>query len=266
MATIHYYLDMRSTRKDGKGILKIALTHKHKTVYYSTDIRISEDEWDPGKGLIVGRPDSYFLNAEICKMFARLQTNLKTLEVKTGLDLYSVRELLEHITAPAGPSIDTAGQDYVQGVYEEYISLCRKKSTACVLRSSLNNLKMYCPDIESLRFKDINVAWLKRYQYWLLDERKMHVNGANVYLRNLRRIFNYALQNEYTKARYPFKDIDMSTIDPDKPLIPYEDFIKWATLPMPDGRNFYRDLFLLSFYLCGIRPVDLLHVKKDQVQ
>ena len=32
-----------------------------------------------------------------------------------------------------------------------------------------------------------------------------------------------------------------------------------------DGRVFYRDLFMLSFYLCGIRPTDLLHARRDQV-
>lgn len=266
MAKLYLYLDKRATRKDGKAILKIALTHKHKTVYYSTDIHVSPDEWDPYNGLVVGRPDSHFLNAEICKLFARLQTNLNRLEVKKGLELYSVRDVLDYITAPYESTIDSDAQDRVFDVFEEYISLCRKKSTAQVMKTSLNILRLYWPDIEDLRFRDINVAWLKRFQYWLLDERKMEVNGANVYLRNLRAVFNYALQNEYTTARYPFKDIDMSTTDPDKRLIPYEDFIKWATLPMPDGRNFYRDLFLLSFYLCGIRPVDLLHVKKDQVQ
>jgi integrase len=58
----------------------------------------------------------------------------------------------------------------------------------------------------------------------------------------------------------------MSTTEPDKRMIPYDKFIEWATMPMPDSRKFYRDLFMLSFYLCGIRPVDLLMVKKSQVQ
>ena len=167
--------------------------------------------------------------------------------------------------------------DYVMPVYNEYITLCKKTGTAQLYKSSLRNLTEYCdyaflkewsPDINTLTFRDMNVAWLTRYQNWLYDPiegRGMTVNGANVYLRNLRRIFNWALKNDYTKARYPFKDIDMGIIETDKGEIKYETFIQWAATPMPDGRDFYRDLFMLSFYLCGIRPVDLLKVKKEQV-
>ena len=94
----------------------------------------------------------------------------------------------------------------------------------------------------------------------------MTVNGANVYLRNLRSIFNYAINNQFTHAFYPFKKIDMSTTEPDKRLIDYDTFIEWLSRPMPDAREFYRELFLLSYYLCGIRPVDLLNLKKEDVQ
>ena len=155
----------------------------------------------------------------------------------------------------------------IRKVYNEYITLCRKTSTAKVYKSSLNNLIEFCQgDIDTLTFRQINVAWLRRYQNWLFNERNMEVNGANVYLRNLRTIFNYALQNQFTSARYPFKDIDMSTTEPDKRTVEYKKFLEWASHPAPDSRDFYRDLFMLSFYLCGIRPVDLLHVKREQVQ
>ena len=156
--------------------------------------------------------------------------------------------------------------DYIIPVYNEYIATCKKTSTAASYKSSLRNLIEYARDIDTLRFKDISVSWLRKYQKWLLEDRGMEVNGANVYLRNLRTIFNYAIRNEFTKARYPFKDIDMSTTEPDKKEVTWDKFLEWASKPMGDNREFYRDLFMLSFYLCGIRPVDLLNVKRDQVE
>jgi len=266
MANLYLFLDKRSSRKDGLKPLKIALTHARKTVYYTTDILLDPDDWDAGSGQVVRRADKKYLNAEISRLFARMCAYLSMAENKRGFKSLSAREILDLITRELNDYGESESSDYVLPVYKEYLSLCRKNSTAQGYRSSLNNLTEYCTDITTLRFRQVNSAWLRKYQHWLLDERGMGVNGANVYLRNLRTVFNYAIQNEYTKARYPFKDIDMSTTEPDKEPIPYEKFLEWATMPMPDYRGFYRDLFMLSFYLCGIRPVDLLHVKKEQVK
>lgn len=266
MANLYLFLDKRSPRKDGSWTLKMGLTHRHKTVYRSLDIHVKPDDWDAEKAQVVGRPDKKFLNVEIRKKLAEFTAGLARAEKRSDFYDMDARQLLDMIVRGASTVDGPEEMDYVLPVYNEYITLCKKTSTAMVYRSSLNNLKEFEPEIDSLRFKDINVAWLRRYQNWLENDRGMEVNGANVYLRNLRTIFNYAIKNEFTSARYPFRDIDMSTTEPDKRTIPYDKFLEWATMPMPDYRDFYRDLFMLSFYLCGIRPVDLLHVKKNQVE
>ena len=268
MANLYYFLDMRRP-KDGRGTLKIALQHRQKVSYKSLEIYLRPNEWDASKNQVLGRPDKKFLNAEIRQIYATLATNLAKMEVKRDFYSQSATKLMELAFRRTSSFEQEEVEDYVSPVYNEYITLCRKKSTAQVFMSSLRNLTEYCGDIESLRFTDITGAWLRKYQNWLLDDKDgkgMEVNGANVYLRNLRTVFNYALNNQKTDARYPFKDIDMSTTDPDKRMIPYAKFLEWATKPMPDYRTFYRDLFMLSFYLCGIRPIDLLYVKKNQVQ
>lgn len=268
MANLYYYLDMRRPSKEGAGTLKIGLNHNRKTVYTTLGFHLKPDQWDTTRSQVTNRPDKKFLNVEIRRKFADVSAALARVEARKDFASLTIREIADMIVRGAD-TVDTPGDlDYVLPVYNEYITLCRKTSTAQVYKSSLRNLLEYCEDIDTLRFKDINVAWLRKYQAWLLDPKGkgMEVNGANVYLRNLRTIFNYALNNQMTSARYPFKDIDMTTMEPDKRLVPYETFLDWATRPMPDFREFYRDLFMLSFYLCGIRPVDLLHVKKSQVQ
>ena len=265
---MYYYLDMRRPqKKDGRGTLKIAIQHKGSCSYKSLDIHLLKTEWDSGRQQVTNRADKKFLNVEIRKTFADMSAALLRVENRRDYSWLTSGEILDMIARGADTVDEPSDLDFVIPVYNEYITLCRKTSTAKVYKSSLKNLIEYCgEDIDTLRFKDINGAWLRRYQNWLTGERGMEVNGANVYLRNLRTIFNYALNNQFTRARYPFKDIDMSTTEPDKRTISYEKFLEWATKPMPDYRNFYRDLFMLAFYLCGIRPVDLLHVKKSQVQ
>ena len=270
MANLYYYLDMRRPHKDGRGPLKIALQHKRNISYKYLDIDLLPNEWDGSKNQITSRPDKKFLNVEIRMTFNKMSAGLERVMRRDDYDTLTASEILDMIARGAETVDEPRDLDFVLPVYNEYITLCRKTSTAKVYKASLNNLIEFCGvDIDTLTFKKMNVAWLRKYQHWLLDKENgqgMEVNGANVYLRNLRTIFNYALKNEFTSARYPFKDIDMSTTEPDRRTVPYEKFLAWATQPMPDGRDFYRDLFMLSFYLCGIRPVDLLHVKKSQVE
>lgn len=267
MANLYFFIDKRSSRADGTKALKIALSHNRKAVYHSLDIFVNPEDWDADECALLPRNKYRLLNAQITSTMSRLQMALASL-ANDAISELSARELLDMLEADLGykEPLSQRKNGRVQKVYEEYISLCRKSNTRQVFRASLKNLIEYDPELEKLTFDDINVAWLRKYQNWLAEERGMACNGANVYLRNLRTVFNYALKNEFTKARYPFRDIDMSTTEPDKKLIPYEKFLQWATMPMPDYREFYRDLFMLSFYLCGIRPVDLLHVKKDQVE
>ena len=267
MANLYYYLDMRRPAKDGRGRLKIALQHKKSMGYKSLDVTLLPDEWDATKNQVTGRLDKKFLNIEIRTTYTKMAAGLERVMRRTDYEILSAQQIVDMIARNADTVDEPSDLDYVLPVYNEYITLCRKTSTAKVYKSSLNNLIEFCQgDIDTLTFRQINVAWLRRYQNWLFNERNMEVNGANVYLRNLRTIFNYALQNQFTSARYPFKDIDMSTTEPDKRTVEYKKFLEWASHPAPDSRDFYRDLFMLSFYLCGIRPVDLLHVKREQVQ
>lgn len=265
MANLYVYLDNRNPRKDGTGLLRLALTHKRSTVYESLDIHVRPDEWDASKCQIIGRPDKKFQNIILRKKFADASVCLHRIEFRSDFESLSARDILTMLTRGANGLDRVEDSDYVLPVYKEYIELCRKTATRICYKTSLSNLTEYEGDIDSLRFKDINVSWLRRYQSWLLDERKMSVNGANVYMRNLRAVFNFAISNEFTSARYPFKEIDMSTTEPDKRYIPYDTFLEWATYPVTDNRVMYRDLFLLSVFLCGIRPVDLLSAKKSQI-
>lgn len=266
MANLYLYLDKRTPRKDGSGSLKVAITHKRKTVYHPLETYIKPEEWDADHQQVVARPDKKFLNVLLKKRMAEMSLALQRILLRDDAESFSAKDLLVMIVRGTDTVDKPEDMDYVLPIYNEYIMGCAKPTTAATYRTSLNNLIEYEKDIDSLRFKDMNVAWLRKYQRWLLDTKGMSVNGSNVYLRNLRRVFNYALKNELTRARYPFKDVDMSTVEPDKYVVSWKEFVEWVAFPVTDGRAFYRDLFMLSFYLCGIRPVDLLHVKKSQIK
>lgn len=265
MTNLYLYLDMRTPHANGAGSLKIAIRHNKKTVYNPLGIYITPDEWDTYKQQVVSRPDKKFLNVIIKKRVAEGTLALQRIMLRRDFDMLTAKQILDMVVRGTDTADDPESEEYVLPVYNEYIALTKKPNTTDSYRASLKSIKEFEPDIDTMRFKDINVAWLRKYQNWLTEDRGMETNGANVYLRNLRTVFNYAITNKYTFADYPFKKIDMSTTEPDKRFIEWDKFIEWLTYPVADQRVFYRDLFMLSFYLCGIRPIDLLNVKKSQV-
>lgn len=265
MTNLYYYLDMRSPHANGAGSLKLALRHNKKTVYDPLGIYITPDEWDNYKQQVVSRPDKKFLNVIIKKRMAEGTLALQRIMLRRDIGELTAKQILGMVVRGTDTADDPETEEYVLPVYNEYITLAKKPNTAASYRASLKSVVDFEPNVDTLRFKDISVAWLRKYQNWLTDTKGMETNGANVYLRNLRTVFNYAITNHYTYARYPFKDIDMTTTEPDKRFIPWDKFLEWLTFPVKDQRVFYRDLFMLSFYLCGIRPIDLLTVKREQV-
>ena len=266
MTNLYFYLDMRNCSARGAGSLKLAVSHKRKTSYESLGIFLKPEEWDRDKQQVVGRPDKKFQNVLLKKRMAECVLALQRVMLRSDMDSLTSKQVLEMVVRGTDTVDDLRSKDYFMPVYNEYCALLAKPSTRASYRSTLANITEFEPDIDTVRFVDINVAWLRRYQQWLTETRGMSVNGANVYLRNLRTVFNYARNNGYTLARYPFKEIDMSTTEPEKRYVTIGKFAKWLTYPVKDNRNMYRDLFMLSFYLCGIRPVDLLNVKKSQVE
>lgn len=265
MTNLYFYLDMRTPHANGAGSLKLALRHNKKTVYDPLGIYITPDEWDNYKQQVVSRPDKKFLNVIIKKRMAEGTLALQRIMLRRDIGELTAKQILGMVVRGTDTADDPETEEYVLPVYNEYITLAKKPNTAASYRASLKSVVEFEPNVDTMRFKDISVAWLRKYQNWLTDTKGMETNGANVYLRNLRTVFNYAINNKYTFARYPFKDIDMSTTEPDKRFVEWDKFIEWLTYPVADQRVFYRDLFMLSFYLCGIRPIDLLNVKKSQV-
>src|SRR5271156_2256409 len=89
--------------------------------------------------------------------------------------------------------------------FEEYMARLNSEErikTAINLKSSLTSFKKYKKQIF---FEDINEAWINGYKNFMLKGGNS-ATTVQIYLRNLRTIFNQAIKNGYISERhYPFK-------------------------------------------------------------
>lgn len=110
----------------------------------------------------------------------------------------------------------------------------------------------------------IDTEWLVGFSAWCRKQ-GMKVNGAGMILRNVRATFNWARKRGYT-SNYPFLDFSIVEEETMPNNLCVEDLRRLRDYPCEDWQRKYIDFFMLSFYLAGINPVDLLSMERSAMK
>lgn len=110
----------------------------------------------------------------------------------------------------------------------------------------------------------IDAAWLERFRQWCIG-RGMKVNGAGQHLRNIRATCNWARRKRLTN-NYPFFDFHIVEEETFPNNLSADELRRLRDYPCEPWQEKYVDFFMLSFYLAGINPGDLLLCKADAVK
>ena len=118
----------------------------------------------------------------------------------------------------------------------------------------------------SATFETITAEWLTCFEkhFTLRADNPMSVNGIAIHLRNIRTVFNWCINNEYTD-KYPFRKFKIKSEKVPIRNLTAEQMALLRDYVVEPWQEIYRDFFMLSFYLCGINPVDLLHLKSENI-
>ena len=126
--------------------------------------------------------------------------------------------------------------------------------------TTLKRLDAYCPELAALNFEDIPVKWLEGFDTFLAKTSPSK-NARNIHFRNLRAVFNRAIDDEVTQA-YPFRRFKLRPAPTLKRAMSVEQLRKIITSPLEGWMEPYRDMWVLSFCLCGINVVDLCSLQE----
>lgn len=102
----------------------------------------------------------------------------------------------------------------------------------------------------------VNASWLEDFDRWLEDG-GCNVNGRGVHMRNLRAVVNWCIDNEWTE-NYPFRRFKIRKEETRKRSLTIDEVRRLRDWPLDGHQAMYRDLWMLSLYLCGANSVDLL--------
>lgn len=136
-------------------------------------------------------------------------------------------------------------------LYEEYINHAKDEGrikTAQNLEWSLKSFKRYKTKIY---FEDINEQWLKGYKTYMTKEGNS-ATTAQMYLRNLRTIFNIAIKQGYiSEKHYPFRLFTIGTSAKSKSVLYAEDLKKLWDYEGKTLREKRSKDYFFFLYLCN---------------
>lgn len=136
-----------------------------------------------------------------------------------------------------------------------------KESTKQVYRTSMKRINDFDADAT---FDTIDRDWLERYEVNEL-RRGRKQNGIAIDLRNIRTVFNWAIDNEYT-TKYPFRKFSIKNERGEYLYLNIDEIKELRDIPVEPFMEKYRDIFMLGFYLIGINISDLLELPKKAMR
>ena len=251
--------------KDKTFPIYIRLHHKQKRKYVSIGRWVKESQWDEEAGLVrKSHTDYVAINAIITKEKKRLNDEVlwhlateESTDVISGIRKREKKETLNNFFI-------------VSKMYFAQLKKGHKYNRISADEPRINRLKKFNKSGD-LKFEDVDVAFLKRFQTYLKSEFECSDRTIMNHLVAIRTLYNYAIREGIAdKNFYPFGK--------DKILIKFpESFkiglntqevnaIEEADFSYSKHLQITKDVWLFSFYLAGIRISDVFRLKwKDFV-
>lgn len=140
------------------------------------------------------------------------------------------------------------------GHFQRFVNGKTNPGTIGVYKHTLDRIRLFDPDIDNKNFEDIDLKWLTDFEAFCA--RTATKNARNIHLRNIRAVFNNAIDYEITSA-YPFRRFKIRPEATRKRSLTVEELRTLFDYPVEPYAEIYRDMFKLIFMLIGINTVDL---------
>ncbi len=253
MATLSLYFDRRRPRKDGSFPVKMIVTH---TRYGCTDrasvltgVNVQAENYDNGQ-ISNREPSAAVKRGTLRVKLAEAEKVLLALERSGEIMRMSAADIRDRITG-RNPSRLQNGTDFF-GCAQFFADSKVKKATADCYRETISKVMAFDPHAS---FSDMTPSWLQSFDKWMSAQGNM-VNTRGRYMRDIRAIFNYAIDEGITDL-YPFRKFKIAKQETIKRSLTVSELSKLMAVEVEPHQERYRDMFLLSFYLVGINPVDM---------
>lgn len=262
MATLKLELDTRSSKEEKQ--IRIRINHNKTSSFLATKVCVREEDYtgDPLSPVSKGDMLSENKNAVVSDLINKCNRIILDLTMRGKVDIYSANEIRDMVV---GLSV-TRESSFIR-LIDDYISACKKEGTAKTFRYTKDTLIAFCEYAKistNETILRIDYRFLRDLDKWMTDERKFSPCTKSIVMRCLRAIYNEAIRcNLVSYNDYPFRSFHIKKAVPLSKEFISQEYIKkllsldLTTLQGEYSLDYARDIFLISFYLCGMNLIDI---------
>lgn len=257
-----------SSRSEKEGSLYYQVIHKRIVRQITSGYKLYPWEWDATERKIIKNP------AE-----EKRQSYLLSLEDRVSKDLLRLGRIVAHLEE-SGHSFTV--KDILHVYYSSFrvdgfigfarhlIEMLDKAGhirRAETYETAINSFRRFYKAVDDVSFEKIDAELMMRYEHFL-KSRGLTFNTISFYMRNLRAVYNQAIEKGLVAPQNPFKHVYTGIDKTVKRAVPLKNIqeIKELDLSSQEQLDYARDLFLFSFYTRGMSFVDMAFLRKVNLQ
>lgn len=253
-------------RKDGSNKVMLSFIHKGFRKQAALGIKIHPENWDAEQCLVTSKEKNHRHINQRLQFFRSAAEGVILRHYGLNSDGATIYADLEAALFPdkvEEKKEEAAAANTLLEVAKRFTAL-KKESTRLTYERTVKHIETFVSKGQTNILDEVNKAWLTAFDNYLAESNPSP-NARALHFRNLRAIFNYAIDEELT-ANYPFRRFKIKTVKTDKRSLSVAVLRQVFTYPIEDWQEQYRDMFKLSFMLMGINFADMLNLKRSDMR
>ncbi len=255
-----------SSSSTKEGTLFYQVIHKRVPRQIHTGYKLYPQEWDAENKEIVLPPGigdnrrNYLasLKDALRKDIKRLKSIISRLERADGS--YTAEDVVESYLSPT----DTHSFISFAHTLVGQLKQIGKQYTA--YETAINSFTRFRKE-QDVPLDEVDSDLMMAYEAYL-KSKGICPNSSSFYMRNLRAIYNRAVDKELTEQRNPFKHVYTGIDKTVKRAVPLSVIrqIRDLDLNLHPAMDYARNIFMFSFYTRGMSFIDMAFLKKKDLQ
>ncbi|WP_368325501.1 phage integrase SAM-like domain-containing protein [Phocaeicola vulgatus] len=260
MATVK--VKLRPSTVPGKaGTIYYQLTHLRQVKQITTKIHLHPKNWDSNNTQIIFTDStSYLLQCKIDRDLDRLKKIICKMDTECAN--YTVNVIIE--------KFHQTNSDYtITDFFTKQIQKLKndnRRGTARNYNKTLKSLKAFMKNTDST-FNIVTEQFVESYNTFLI-QRGVVRNTISFYMRIFRSVYNKAVTQKIVEQTFPFKNVYTGVDKTRKRAVTETVISQLLSIDLKKSKalQFARDLFIFSFYTRGMAFVDIVFLKKSNIQ
>ena len=258
-------IKFRPSTVDGKeGGIYFQIIHNRVVRQLNTDYKVFAEEWDAESESVVINVNRFNFLLGIQERLSwdvvRLEKVVRTLDIeRRRFTADDVITMFHKLTKES--SLFT----FMQGVIAQLKQLGKIRTSETYIATFKSF--MVFRENQDVPLDGISSDLMLLYEAHL-KARDVSMNTISFYMRNLRAVYNRAVEKGLTPQNKPFRHVYTGVDKTIKRAIPIKEIkaLKELDLSLKPSLNFARDMFMFSFYTRGMSFIDMAYLKKSDLQ